>query len=60
MCGEQAGEDRVYEASGPQGTSWADYDSFSMGDVEFLKMLVGNENGYRKVVGVSGSSHISK
>ena len=60
MCEERAGEDRVYEASGPQGTSRAGYDAFSVGAVEFLKMLVGYENGYKKIVGVGGSGHISK
>jgi len=53
-------EDRVYEASRPQGTSRAGHDVFSVGDVEFIKMLFGYENGYRKVVGVGGSGHISK
>ena len=42
----------MYEAGGPQGTSRDGHDAFSVGDVEYLKMLVGHENGYRELVGL--------
>jgi len=56
--GEQAREDRMDEAGGPQGTSGAGDDAFGVGGGEFLRMLVGHETGPGKVVGAGGPGHI--
>jgi len=58
VCGKQAGEDGMDETGGPQGTSMADYDVFSLEDAEFLRILVDHENASMKVVSVGRSGQI--